>query len=527
VSFSSATTPRDAGNALANGLSVLRRRWLTVIAVVIASIALAILLHSRATKTYKATANVTFQSSTVVGSVLGLSGGSTVEPQREAATNVLIAHSSEVAAGVAKQLDTSESASALLEEVTVEAAPNANVLNITAATGSAQSAAQLANAFAEQYIAFESNSQLSSISAAENRLKLQIAPLSSESAERASLQKKIQQLGELRAGVGATSQIIGRARPADAPSGTTTKTAALLGLLVGLALAFSLLFLIESLDKRVKTIDEFEDEYRLPVLTGVPQSTFRFPLAAERKQFLEPYRILRSALDLAAVTRQLDSVLVTSAVSGEGKTGVAVDLAHAIALTGRRVVLVEADLRRPTVARHLGFGAGSGLTNVLAGSDSLADLLIQPLPELPNFSALRSGRLPPNPSELLGSTSLAEVITELMSNDTFVILDAPPLLPVSDTQELLNNSVVHGTLIVARIGRTTRDEVRLARAILNRHMVEPIGLVVTGLRDLDSYGYDVDASAGAEPPAGGEPRTRVLRARSQRSSAGKPRELHR
>jgi capsular exopolysaccharide synthesis family protein len=519
VSFSTPATPQDAGNALTSGLSVLRRRWLTVAAVVIASVALSVLLHSRSTKTYKATANVTFQSSSIVAPVLGLSSGSSVEPQREAATNVLIAHSSEVGAGVAKQLNTSESVDSLLGDVSVEAAPNADVLNVTAATSSPESAAQLANAFAEQYIAFETNSQLSSISAAENRLKLQMAPLSSESPERAALQKKIQQLGELRAVAGGTSQIIGRARPPASPSGTTGKTAVLLGVLIGLALAFSLLFLIESLDKRVKTIDEFEDEYRLPALTGVPQSSFRFPLVAERTQFLEPFRILRSALDLAAVTRQLDSVLITSAVSGEGKTGVAVDLAHAIALTGRRVVLVEADLRRPTVGRHLGLAPGRGLTDALVGSDSLSDLLVQPLADLPNFSALRSGRLPPNPSELLGSNTLVEVITELMANDAFVILDAPPLLPVADTQELLNKSVVHGTLVVARVGRTTRDEVRRARAILNRHMVEPIGLVVTGLRDLESYGYDTDQTSGAGP------RARVVDTRSESPSL-KLRELH-
>ncbi len=128
------------------------------------------------------------------------------------------------------------------------------------------------------------------------------------------------------------------------------------------------MFLLESLDRRIKSIEEFEREYRLPVLTGVPQSAFRLDRAADREELLEPYRILRSALDFAAVTHQLDTLLVTSAVSGEGKTTVAVDLAHAVALTGRHTVLIELDLRRPTFTEHFDLDASRGVTTALVGA---------------------------------------------------------------------------------------------------------------------------------------------------------------
>jgi succinoglycan biosynthesis transport protein ExoP len=514
VSFPSESSRPEVGSSLLGGLRVLRRRWLTVVGVVGVCLVVSLVQHERAAKTYKASASVTFQSSSLASSVLGVSGGGTAEPQREAATNVLIAHSPEVAAEVRKELNSSEEVNDLLDEVTVEAQPNANVLTITADTDSPRGSALLANAFADQYIAFETSSQLSSITAAETRFKQQLAALSPESSERSTLQKSLQRLNELRALAGGTSQIIGRARPPASPSGTSARTAALLGIFIGLALAFSLLFVMETLDKRIKTIEEFEEEYRLPALTGVPQSSFRNPLASERTEFLEPYRILRSALDLAAVTRQLESLLITSAVSGEGKTGVAVDLAHAIALTGRHVVLVEIDLRRPTVGRHLGLPAGNGLTKALMRPDSLAELLVEPFPELPNFQVLPSGLRPPNPSELLGSPSLADLLQELMTPDGIVILDAPPLLPVADTQELLNKSIVHGTIVVARAGKTTRDEVRRTRMILNRHMVEPVGLVVTGLRELNRYGYDVDPATASDDPRA----ARANGARSESSS---------
>ena len=276
----------------------------------------------------------------------------------------------------------------------------------------------------------------------------------------------------------------------------------MVGALIGLAIAFSLVFLLESLDRRVKTIEEFEREYRLPVLAAVPQSAFRFHLAREREELLEPYRILRSALDFAAVTRELDTLLVTSAVSGEGKTTVAVDLAHAVALAGRSVVLIELDLRRPTFTEHFGLKPGNGLTAALTRDAELADLLVEPFPDLPNFSVLPAGRTPHNPSELLGSPRVAEMISKLQSQDGIVIIDAPPLNPVADTQVLLNSPAIHSAIVVARVDKTARDDVRRARAILDRHIVEPVGIVVTGLRDSARYGFEAYGVPG--PPLEGD-----------------------
>ena len=246
----------------------------------------------------------------------------------------------------------------------------------------------------------------------------------------------------------------------------------------------------------------FEREYRLPALTSIPRDAFRPGPASNREELLEPYRILRSALDFAAVTRDLDTLMLTSAMSGEGKTTVSVDLSHVIALTGRRVVLIELDLRRPTLSRHFKLNTHRGITDLLVHGGSAAEALIEPFPNLPNFSVLPAGRLPHNPSELLGSPRLSEIITELSSSDGIVIVDAPPLNPVADTQVLLNNSAISAVLLVARIDRTTRDEARRARAILDRHIVEPLGIVVTGVRETGSYGYD--ANGDIDPRLGSD-----------------------
>jgi polysaccharide biosynthesis transport protein len=482
-------------DTLTDVLRVLRRRWMVVAGVVLACLLVAVVKHAKTTKSYQATASVAFQSGTLSDAALQVSPSGSSEPQREADTEVLVAHSSEVARGVSEQLHISTGPSELLNEVKVEAAPNANVLNIVASSGDPSNSARLANAFAEQYIAFRARSELAGIGTAQSKLQQQISALPAGSPERAALQQSLQRLGELRAVAGGGANVIGSAAPPGSPSGMGLSTTVAIGLLVGLALSFSLVFLLEALDRRIKSIEEFERAYRLPALASIPQSVFGARRAKERQGLLEPVRMLRSALDFAAVTHQLDTLIVTSAVSGEGKTTVAVDLAQAVALAGHRVVLVELDLRRPTFGTHFNLDS-RGLMSALAYGESLSEMLVEPFADLPNFSVLPAGPLPPNPSELLGTERIAEMLSEFAHDGAMVIIDAPPLNPVADAQVLLNNPSIHAAIVVARLNHTTLDEARLARSILDRHTVDPVGIVVTGLRDASRYGYESVAPSG-------------------------------
>jgi capsular exopolysaccharide synthesis family protein len=482
--------PPGEGNSISTALEVLRRRWPLALAIVVVCTVISAVQQKRATQSYKATASVAFQNSTIVEGIIGSASTGSGEPQRDVDTQVTIAHSPEVAQGVRAQLGNALSVSELLSTVSVEAAPNADVLDITASTGDPRNSARIANAFANQYITFRANTQLTAIDAAKTQLQQQLNAATPASSEAASLSQQIQRLAQARAIVGAGANIIGRATPPTTPSGMRFSTAVIIGVLIGLALAFSLLFLLESLDRRIKTVEEFEREYRLSALTVVPQSSMGPVRADERGELLEPYRILRSALEFAAVTRAMDTLLVTSAVPGEGKTTVSVDLSQAIALTKRKVVLLELDLRMPTFARHFGLDPRRGLTTALLRGEAPADLLVEPLPDIPNLSVLPSGPLPHNPSELLASPVIGEIITELgAGGETMVIVDAPPLNPVADAQILLNSSAIQATLLVARLNKTSRDETRRARGILDRHMIEPVGVVITGMRDGGRYSY--------------------------------------
>jgi capsular exopolysaccharide synthesis family protein len=483
---------------LLGGLEIVDRHWQAIVLVICATVVVFVLAHESKAKSYTATANVTFQNNTLSDSALNISTATSNEPQREADTEVLVAHSAEVAQGVRGQLKLATSTSELLSDVKVEAAPTADVLNVVATTGNARTSATLANAFASQYIAFRAKAQLVGIASAQAKIRDQMSGLPSTSPERATLEQTLVRLGSLQAVAGSGANIIGRATPPASPNGGGVSEAVVIGFLVGGALAFSLVFLLESLDRRVKTVSDLERGYRLPALVGVPQTRVR-AVHAESSVLLEPYRILRSALGFTAVTRPLNTLLVTSAVSGEGKTTVAVNLAHVMALSGRRTVLVELDLRRPATFGPIELGAARGVTTAITGAAELDSLLVRPLPDLPNLLVLPSGSLPHNPSELLGTQRVVDILSELAADGTMVIVDAPPLNPVADTQVLLDNPAINAAILVARIDRTTREEMRQARSILDHHKVEPVGIVVTGVRDPGRYGYGYGSYEAAGP----------------------------
>ncbi len=498
--LASSEVPRER-ESLSSFLEVVRRRWLLIAGVVLACVVAAVARYETSTRSYDATASVAFGSTSLTQAALQVSQGSG-DPARDAATNVLIASSRSVAQGVRTELRSPAAPETLQSAVAVEAAPNADVINITAATDSAIFSARLANAFADQYLATQEQAQLASIDAAQADLARQIAASPPNSANRLTLEQSSQRLDELRAIANGGLQIISRASVPGAPSGTSLKTTVILGLLVGLALSGALVFLLESLDRRVNSVEGFERGYRLPVLATVPPSAFKGDRMDDRSHSLEPYRILRSALDFIAVTRQLDTLLLTSAVASEGKSTASIDLARAVALAGRRVVVVELDLRQPSFSHHFALDPRRGITTVLTGQADLGDVLLQPLPQLPNLTLLPAGALPPNPSELLSSPAVSALLADLASDDTMVIIDAPPLNPVADAQVLLNNPAIHAALIVARVAHTTRDQVQRARAILDRHMLQPVGLVVTGVRSAGRNGYE--AYGPTEPALPGE-----------------------
>jgi capsular exopolysaccharide synthesis family protein len=220
----------------------------------------------------------------------------------------------------------------------------------------------------------------------------------------------------------------------------------------------------------------------------------------------EAFRALRANLQYLGVAHPLRTILVTSASPKQGKTTITAHLAVAIASSGASVVAVEGDLRRPELANSLGVHGSSGLTNVLVGSADLQRSLVDvPLDVDPRSSGivslLPSGPLPPNPSELLGSLQMRELLDRLTGLYDYALIDSPPLLLVADTLDLAR--MVDGVVFVARRNQVTSDEAREVRATVDRLGLKLLGVVMTDAEPLAPYygGYEAAQQPEAQPPA--------------------------
>lgn len=279
-----------------------------------------------------------------------------------------------------------------------------------------------------------------------------------------------------------------------------------LGLILGLLVGYAVAYVRHRNDTVLRHVEDVEQISGSGVLGILPQSE---DLGSEKgdarrvKAFheREALRKLRTNLRFVDVDHQPRSIVVTSANQGEGKSTVASNLATVLAESGEQVVLIDADLRRSAVARALDVDGSVGLTQVLAGTIALADAL-QPT-ETPGLEVLVAGEVPPNPSELLGSHRMEALIAEL-SATKFVILDAPPLLPVTDATLLTRSA--DGAVLVVAAGKTPKEQLERAAASLRAVDAKVLGAILNQVstRKVDrirygdvEYGYTKSYSADA------------------------------
>jgi len=277
------------------------------------------------------------------------------------------------------------------------------------------------------------------------------------------------------------------------------------GFVLGLSTGIGLAFLLEGIDNTVRTPEQAQAISGLPSLGMIPlgsknnsESNSRGLAVAPSKetvelitqsrpqsQMAEAYRALRTSLLLTSVGAPPKIILITSALPQEGKTTTSVNTATVLAQKGTRVLLIDADLRRPSIHKALGLGPRIGLSNVLTGGAVLPEAIVRSS-LLPNLFALPAGTPPPNPAELLASAQMVEVLAELRQHYDHIVVDTPPTLSVTDAVVLSTRA--DAVVLVIRCGQTTKPALRRSREILAQVNARVAGVLLNAV-NLDSPDY--------------------------------------
>lgn len=301
------------------------------------------------------------------------------------------------------------------------------------------------------------------------------------------LQQRLQEAG-IMAGLHSTAiQVVDSAETPLNPSHPRTELNRIAGFGIGFLVGLCLALVLEALDTNLKTMADIENALRLPLLAAIPQVNSEELIPAKFREYAtqpgssswsrvaEALRGMRTAILLSSPGTPPKTIMITSTRPGEGKSSVASLTAIAFALNGSRVLLIDSDLRRPSIHIRFKMGKGLGLSSLLSGEATHQEAIMN-WPELPNLHILTSGPVPPLPSELLGSTEMENLIAEMRTKYDFIILDTPPVLTVTDAALL--GRLSDATVIIIRYGKAPRQVVQRSIDLLDRSGAHLLGVAV-------------------------------------------------
>ncbi|HKP91732.1 MAG TPA: polysaccharide biosynthesis tyrosine autokinase [Thermoleophilaceae bacterium] len=492
----------------------LRRRLPLILACIVIVAGAATVYSLAQPKEYTAKAVLLFRNPGFDQSILGGDAFAPVQDAtREAATNERLVALAVVGDRAARELGGKKlSGSDLSSKVEIASEGPSNLVGINATDGKPRQAARIANAFAREYVQFRRDADRDKVNQAKILSERQLQGMSPTElkGERARLlRQRLDQLETLASLQTGNAELVQPATPPTSPSAPTPLKNGVLAGFFGLLLGLALALLLERLDTRIRDTEDVEELLRRPVLGAIPKSRAlsRTQLEADALSGpdAEAFRMLRASLRYFNVDHDIKSVLITSAEPGDGKSTVALHLAFAAADAGTRTLLIEADLRRPTLAKALRVPAAPGLTNVLTGSATLRSAMktLRVPGRGERSSAPRaldvvlSGPIPPNPTDLLESERLRQVVREAEQEYDLVIIDTPPTSVVSDAIPLVSQT--SGVIVVVRSDKTNRDGLRQLRDQLANLDARLLGVVLNSLgRDVESYAYAYTSSYSFE-----------------------------
>lgn len=503
-------TPRYA--TFRDYLRVVRERRILIVLVALVFGAAALGWSVRQDPQYEADTTVQFKDENVDSSILGTVTLTGQTPEQRAAISAQSISRPEVAERARKIMKSPLPARVLQSLVVGRPETRTNLVVITARAGDPYFAADVANAFAKaaRDLALEDTRERYQEAADAQRAVLDdLGDSPTARVVRATRSAEIAKLEQL-AKIVRPVEILSPARVPTAPVSPRPVMNTVLALLLGLAVGLVAAFARDSLDRRFKNSREITSELHLPLVGYVREDLLgrtivgngQKPLTGDE---LESFRILRTNVEFLDVDRPPKVVLVTSALPEEGKSTVAGALACAYVTAGKRTLVVECDLRRPTLAKRLALKPAPGLTDYLVGAASPREILqtleITPAttgngsgPDMAadatNLVCIMAGTPGPQPAEMLRSQRFKSFLAQVCEVYDTVILDSAPLLSVVDTLELLPES--HAVVLCIRASQTTRDQARAAKSAMEHFPSRATGVVVTGVRareEADAYGY--------------------------------------
>lgn len=424
---------------------ILRRNWAIIVAVTLLGIAIAAAWSMTRTPEYRAQSTV-FVSSRAGESIAELEQGSSFTQSRVVTYANLVATPIVLDPAV-ETLEFDGDAADLSDRVRATVVPNTSLITITVTDTDAVRAADTANAVAT------------------------------------SLASTVEALESVDGSGGTPSPVrltpVHAAQAPQSPSGPNARLNLLIGGVVGVAVGMAAVVLRTALDTRISSARDLAAVSDRPLLGMIPfdRRAKERPLIVQDEPLgprAEAFRALRTNLQFLDLDSR-SSFVITSSEPGEGKSTTLINLAMVLADAGRSVALVDADLRRPRIAGHLGIEGGAGLTDVLIGRASVEQLLVPW--RTSNLRVLPAGKIPPNPSELLDSTRMRALLGTLEREFDVVLLDAPPLLPVTDAAILAKET--GGAIVVVAAGRTKSTQLAAALATLHAVGAKTAGIVLT------------------------------------------------
>ncbi len=276
------------------------------------------------------------------------------------------------------------------------------------------------------------------------------------------------------------------------PIKPVSKTYYMTGFLLGLLAAVLYVLIREQFNSKVLFRSEIEQKTKVPVVAEIVQTDTKEAVAisdGKRTIIAEQLRSLRTNLSFMGVNDELKTILVTSSISGEGKSFIAINLAMSITLNGKKVALMEMDLRKPKLSKYLGINRDPGISNYLIGKASINDIIKET--KYPNLFIVSAGPIPPNPTELITSKRFGEMMEELKKMFDYIIIDSAPIGPVTDSQLL--GKYADTTLFVIRHGLTPKIFLRMIDELYQQKKFNNMCLVFNGIKRrgliYNSYGY--------------------------------------